>query len=79
MAESLLRTALRKHSLSWKQDWPAVRKLLPLIEKELAPFKARPHWGKLFYHVADELKSIYMRLPTLFNEQELRPARQIPQ
>ena len=26
---------------TWKQDWPAVRKLLPVIEK-LAP--ARPHW-----------------------------------
>src|SRR6202043_2940750 len=33
---------------TWKQDWPAVRKLLPVIEKELAPFNARPHWGKLF-------------------------------
>src|SRR6202162_1283084 len=33
---------------TWKQDWPAVSKLLPVIEKELAPFKARPHWGKLF-------------------------------
>ena len=33
---------------TWQQDWPAVSKLLPLIEKELAPFQARPHWGKLF-------------------------------
>ncbi|MES1249965.1 MAG: FAD-binding protein, partial [Chitinophaga rupis] len=33
---------------TWKQDWPAVSRLLPLIEKELAPFNARPHWGKLF-------------------------------
>src|SRR5256884_5147190 len=33
---------------TWKQDWPAVWKLLSTIEKELAPFKARPHWGKLF-------------------------------
>ena len=48
---------------TWKQDWPAVRKLLPLIEKELAPFKARPHWGKLFTTSPTELKSIYMRLP----------------
>src|SRR5207249_4159850 len=31
---------------TWKQDWPAVRKLMPVIEKELAPFNARP--GKLF-------------------------------
>jgi len=48
---------------TWKQDWPAVRKLLPVIEKELAPFKARPHWGKLFTISPAELKSIYKRLP----------------
>jgi xylitol oxidase len=33
---------------TWKPDWRAVRQLLPLIEKELAPFEPRPHWGKLF-------------------------------
>jgi xylitol oxidase len=33
---------------TWKQDWPAVSKLLPVIEKELAPYQIRPHWGKLF-------------------------------
>src|SRR5712664_1940404 len=48
---------------TWKQDWPAVSKLLPLIEKELAPFKARPHWGKLFAMSPTELKSVYRRLP----------------
>src|SRR5712664_960807 len=48
---------------TWKQDWRAVRKLLPVIEKELAPFKARPHWGKLFTMSPAELKSIYKRLP----------------
>jgi xylitol oxidase len=48
---------------TWKQDWPAVRSLLPVIEKELAPFKARPHWGKLFTTPPDELKSIYTKLP----------------
>jgi len=48
---------------TWKQDWPAVRKLLPVIEKELAPFKARPHWGKVFTTSPAELKSIYQKLP----------------
>jgi xylitol oxidase len=48
---------------TWKQDWRAVRKLLPVIEKELAPFKARPHWGKLFTMFPAELKFIYKRLP----------------
>jgi xylitol oxidase len=48
---------------TWKQDWPAVRKLLPVIERELAPFKARPHWGKLFTVPPAELHSIYKKLP----------------
>jgi len=48
---------------TWKQDWPAVRKLLPVIEKELAPFQARPHWGKLFTMSPEALKSSYKKLP----------------
>ena len=48
---------------TWKQDWESVRKVLPLIEQELAPFNARPHWGKLFTMSADKLKSKYEKLP----------------
>ena len=48
---------------TWKQDWPAVKMLMPFIEKELAPFKARPHWGKLFTVPPSELHSIYKKLP----------------
>jgi alditol oxidase len=48
---------------TWKQDWPAVRKLLPVIERELAPFRARPHWGKLFTMAPAELRSIYEKMP----------------
>ncbi|MBL7874965.1 MAG: FAD-binding protein, partial [Cyclobacteriaceae bacterium] len=33
---------------TWKQEWDAVMGLLPLLEEQLAPFNARPHWGKLF-------------------------------
>jgi xylitol oxidase len=44
---------------TWKQDWPAVRVLLPTIEKELAPFKARPHWGKLFSTSPAQLRAVY--------------------
>jgi xylitol oxidase len=44
---------------TWKQDWPAVRKVLPTIERELAPFKVRPHWGKLFTMSPNELRSVY--------------------
>src|SRR5437879_1948376 len=48
---------------TWKPDWPAVSKLLPVIEKELAQFNARPHWGKLFTVSPAELKRIYRRMP----------------
>jgi len=48
---------------TWKQDWPAVRRVLPVIEKELSPYQVRPHWGKLFTLSAAELRSRYVRLP----------------
>lgn len=48
---------------TWKQDWPAVSKLLPMIENELAPFNARPHWGKLFTMSPQVLASRYEKLP----------------
>jgi xylitol oxidase len=48
---------------TWKQDWPAVKQVLPVIERELAPFHPRPHWGKLFTMPPAELRSRYPRLP----------------
>jgi xylitol oxidase len=48
---------------TWKQDWPAVSKVLPVIERELEPFQPRPHWGKLFTMAPAVLKSRYERLP----------------
>ena len=48
---------------TWKPDGPAVQRLLPVIEKELAPFNARPHWGKLFTTSPTELKRIYPKMP----------------
>ena len=48
---------------TWKQDWPAVSKVLPVIERELEPFQPRPHWGKLFTMAPAMLKSRYERLP----------------
>ena len=65
---------------TWKQDWPAVSKVLPVIEKELAPYKARPHWGKLFTMSPATLKSRYERLARLSAiGQTLRPSGKIPQ
>jgi xylitol oxidase len=49
--------------LTWKQDWPAVSKLLPVLERELVPFQARPHWGKLFTMSPQQLHSSYKKLP----------------
>jgi xylitol oxidase len=37
--------------------------LLLAIEKELAPFHARPHWGKLFTMAPAHLDSLYEKLP----------------
>ncbi len=47
---------------TWKPDWPAVRRVLPLIEKELSAFEVRPHWGKLFTLPPAELRSRYEKL-----------------
>lgn len=47
--------------LTWRQDQPAVEALLPVIEAELAPFGARPHWGKLFDGDASRLAPLYPR------------------
>ncbi|MEO8335888.1 MAG: FAD-binding protein [bacterium] len=52
---------------TWKQDWPAVRALLPRIESALEPFGARPHWGKLFAMPATRIESLFERLPAFRN------------
>jgi xylitol oxidase len=52
---------------TWKPDWDSVRKVLPLIEKELAPYEVRPHWGKLFAVDPAQLRSRYEKLAD-FNE-----------
>jgi xylitol oxidase len=48
---------------TWKPDWPSVSKVLPVIEKELAPFQARPHWGKLFTVSPERLRALYEKMP----------------
>jgi xylitol oxidase len=48
---------------TWKPDWPAVSRVLPLIESQLAPFHARPHWGKLFTMSHRRLAALYQRMP----------------
>ena len=36
-----------------------MRKVLPMIERELAPFEVRPHWGKLFTIPPAQLQGRY--------------------
>ncbi len=48
---------------TWKKNWEAVRSLLPLLEERLAPFSARPHWGKLLTMSPARLQSLYDKLP----------------
>jgi xylitol oxidase len=48
---------------TWVQDWPAVRALLPVLEERLAPFDARPHWGKLSTTPPERLQTLFPRLP----------------
>jgi xylitol oxidase len=47
---------------TWKPEWPAVQKLLPLIEAQLAPFNPRPHWGKLFTLSPTKLHQAYSKM-----------------
>jgi xylitol oxidase len=47
---------------TWKQNWPAVQRILPLIEQQLQPFNALPHWGKLFTIAPAALMSLYKKL-----------------
>ncbi|MET0636648.1 MAG: FAD-binding protein [Chitinophagaceae bacterium] len=47
---------------TWKQEWPAVSKLLPKVEAALAPFDVKPHWGKLFTMAPSLLRSKYEKL-----------------
>jgi len=64
--EYWMSTCYKQSSLAihftWKQDWDSVRKVLPLIEKELAPFNVRPHWGKLFTLAPADLQGRYDKL-----------------
>ncbi len=47
---------------TWKPLGAEVLAVLPLIEAALAPFDARPHWGKLFTASPAVLESVYPKL-----------------
>jgi len=62
MSMAYQRPSLAIH-FTWKPEWPEVQRVLPMIEKELAPFQPRPHWGKLFTLPPARLEPCYTRLP----------------
>jgi alditol oxidase len=70
MSPSYQRDSVALH-FTWKQDWPAVEKVLPRIEAQLAPFHARPHWGKLFTTSPAQLQSLYLRLPDFLDLRQM--------
>jgi alditol oxidase len=59
-------TAYKRDSMgihfTWKPEWPAVKNVLPMIEAKLAPFGARPHWGKLFTMPGSRIEPLYPEL-----------------
>jgi xylitol oxidase len=61
MSMAYQRPSLAIH-FTWKPEWPAVQKILPLIEANLAPFEPRPHWAKLFTLAPATLQSRYTKL-----------------
>ena len=48
---------------TWKPETPEVLAVLPLIEAKLAPFNARPHWGKVFTMPPSRLSQVYSNMP----------------
>ena len=48
---------------TWIPDTAAVLPVVTLMERQLAPFAPRPHWGKVFTTPPETLRSAYGRLP----------------
>src|SRR3712207_6493512 len=48
---------------TWKPERDAVEGMLVQLESVLAPFEARPHWGKLFNADAVAIAPLYERMP----------------
>ncbi|MFM9920245.1 D-arabinono-1,4-lactone oxidase [Lacisediminihabitans sp. H27-G8] len=65
--ELWLSTANGRPSLAihftWKKQPEAVARLAPQIQAALAPFEARPHWGKVNTMTVADVAPLYPRLP----------------
>ena len=65
--ELWLSPAYQRDSLAihftWKPEMTAVLAVLPLIERALKPFDARPHWAKVFTTPPQRLAQLYAQIP----------------
>jgi alditol oxidase len=52
---------------TWIADTAAVLPVVTQMERQLAPFAPRPHWGKVFTAEPEDLASRYERLPDFLN------------
>jgi xylitol oxidase len=61
-----LSTAYRQDCIgihfSWFSRWAAVSQFLPVLEARLLPFRARPHWGKLFTMPPEQVSAHYDKM-----------------
>ena len=74
LSPSYRRASVAIH-FTWVKDPAAVAPVLAAIEDELAPFGARPHWGKLFSAGPAVVGGLYQRLPDFQRlRSELDPA-----
>jgi alditol oxidase len=48
---------------TWIDDTPAVLPVVRALERALAPFEARPHWGKVFEMAPATVRAEYERMP----------------
>ena len=66
-----LSTCYRQDSVAfhctWIADPVAVLPVVSLLERQLAPFAPRPHWGKIFTTSPEDLRARYERLPAFLD------------
>ena len=62
LSPATARKSLAIH-FTWKNEPDAVARLAPQIQAALAPFDARPHWGKWNTMTATDIEPLYPKLP----------------
>ena len=62
LSPATARQSLAIH-FTWKNEPDAVARLVPQIQAALAPFDARPHWGKCNTMTATDIAPLYPKLP----------------